>query len=169
MLFPLNIAHRGGAQLWPENTLPAFIAAARAGFDAAELDVQLTRDGRLVVFHDFRLKPRLCRKGGEWLRPRRLRRPPLIRNMSFDELRAWDVGRARPGSLYARRHARVSWTDDTPMPALSEVIAAVRAINSGFRLFIELKSALRRGLSAPPEELADAVVDELQAQRYFDS
>src|SRR5215469_11205901 len=56
MSVELNIAHRGGAQLWPENTLPAFIAAASAGSDAAELDVQLTHDDRLIVFHDFRLK-----------------------------------------------------------------------------------------------------------------
>ena len=65
----LNIAHRGGARLWPENTLYAFAQAARAGCDGAELDLQLTRDGRLVVFHDYRLKPELCRSpGGRWLK-----------------------------------------------------------------------------------------------------
>ena len=48
------LAHRGlyGAdQNPPENTLPAFAAAAEAGY-GIELDVQLTRDGEVVVFHD---------------------------------------------------------------------------------------------------------------------
>lgn len=165
MSFPLNIAHRGGAQLWPENTLPAFVAAACAGFDAAELDVQLTRDDRLVLFHDFRLKRDLCRNpAGRWLPL--LRRRSAIRDLSFAELRKFQVGRARPGSLYARRHSGVTPFDATPMPSLAEVIAAVKAANPRFRLFIELKTSLRTGLSAPAEALAEAVLDELQAAKF---
>ncbi len=49
---PYLFAHRGGAALAPENTLAAFDVAARLGADAIELDVQLTKDGELVVFHD---------------------------------------------------------------------------------------------------------------------
>jgi glycerophosphoryl diester phosphodiesterase len=49
---PLVIAHRGGAGLWPENTLHAFERAAELGADVLELDVRLTADGALVVFHD---------------------------------------------------------------------------------------------------------------------
>ena len=164
----LNIAHRGGAQLWPENTLPAFVCAAQAGYDAAELDVQLTRDGRLVVFHDFRLKPGLCRDlHGQWLRVRRFRRPALLRDLDFAELREFDVGRAKPGSLYARRHAHVTPFDGARMPSLSEVIAAVRGVNAQFRLFIEIKTALRGGISAPAEAVAEAVVDEIGARGFF--
>jgi glycerophosphoryl diester phosphodiesterase len=166
---PLNIAHRGGAQLWPENTLPAFRSAAAAGYDAAELDVQLTRDDRLVVFHDFRLKPGLCRTAhGEWLRRRRFGRPSAIRDLSFSELQQYDVGRAKPGTLYARRHAHVAWQDGVPMPLLSDVIAAVQAADPRFRLFIEIKTALsRRAVSAPAEAVADAVLDELRAQQFL--
>ena len=50
----VNYAHRGlysKNQDPPENSLPAFEAAAEAGF-GIELDVQLTRDGEVVVFHD---------------------------------------------------------------------------------------------------------------------
>lgn len=165
MLFPLNIAHRGGAQLWPENTLPAFVAAASAGFDAAELDVQLTRDDRLIVFHDFRLKRDLCRSpAGRWLPL--LRRTPAISSLAFAELRRFEVGRARPGSIYARRHSAVTPSDGTPMPSLAEVIAAVKQANRAFRLFIEFKTSVRPGLSAPPEALADAVLDELRAAEF---
>lgn len=160
---PLNIAHRGGAQLWPENTLPAFRSAVAAGYDAAELDVQLTRDDRLIVFHDFRLKPGLCRAAtGEWLRRPRFTRLPAIRELSYLELQQYEVGRAKPGSLYARRHTRVAWGDNIRMPSLTDVIGAVRVANPRFQLFIEIKTAAsRRGLSAPAEAVADAVLDEL--------
>jgi glycerophosphoryl diester phosphodiesterase len=49
---PVVIAHRGGAGLWPENTLHAFERALVAGADVIEMDVRSTRDGRLVIHHD---------------------------------------------------------------------------------------------------------------------
>jgi glycerophosphoryl diester phosphodiesterase len=49
---PLAIAHRGGAGLWPENTLYAFERASALGVDVIETDVHATRDGELVIFHD---------------------------------------------------------------------------------------------------------------------
>ena len=51
----LAIAHRGGARLRPENTLPAFAHAVSLGVDAIELDVRLSRDGHPVVIHDAQL------------------------------------------------------------------------------------------------------------------
>ena len=48
----LNIAHRGASGTFPENTVSAFRAAIDAGADMCELDVQLTRDGAVVVIHD---------------------------------------------------------------------------------------------------------------------
>jgi glycerophosphoryl diester phosphodiesterase len=53
---PRLIAHRGGALLAPENTLPAFAEAARRGYRAIECDVALTRDGVPVLLHDRTLK-----------------------------------------------------------------------------------------------------------------
>lgn len=53
---PLIIAHRGGSAAAPESTAAAIREASRAGADMVELDVQLTRDGRLVIFHDERLE-----------------------------------------------------------------------------------------------------------------
>lgn len=49
---PLVISHRGNGFGRPENTLPAFAAAAAAGVDGVELDVRLTADGVPVVIHD---------------------------------------------------------------------------------------------------------------------
>jgi glycerophosphoryl diester phosphodiesterase len=49
---PLVFAHRGGAALAPENTLAAFENGLAAGSDGIELDVRVSRDGRVVVHHD---------------------------------------------------------------------------------------------------------------------
>ncbi len=158
---PLNIAHRGGAKLWPENTLFAFEQAAAARFDGAELDVQLSRDGKLVAFHDFHLKPELCRHpDGSWLARREWR---LIRDLPASDIQAFDVGRIKPRTLYAQRHRVLHPRDGERIPLLSDVIASVRTLNPNFRLFIELKtSAEDRSLSAAPETMAEAVVVQLR-------
>jgi len=52
---PAIVAHRGGALLWPENSLAAIHGALALGADGVDVDVHLTRDGRVVVHHDARL------------------------------------------------------------------------------------------------------------------
>ncbi|MEC8978652.1 MAG: glycerophosphodiester phosphodiesterase [Candidatus Thermoplasmatota archaeon] len=49
---PLIIAHRGGADIFPENTMVAFEGAAMIGVDMLEIDFQLTSDNRLITMHD---------------------------------------------------------------------------------------------------------------------
>jgi glycerophosphoryl diester phosphodiesterase len=51
----VRIAHRGASAQYPENTLLAFEQAIAQGVDMIELDVNLTRDGELVVIHDTSL------------------------------------------------------------------------------------------------------------------
>ena len=50
---PQIIAHRGASYLAPENTLAAFRKAMEVGADGVEMDVQQTKDGGLVIHHDF--------------------------------------------------------------------------------------------------------------------
>lgn len=50
--FPLVISHRGGKDLFPENTAYAFEQSMLLGVDALELDVHLTKDNQLVTIHD---------------------------------------------------------------------------------------------------------------------
>jgi glycerophosphoryl diester phosphodiesterase len=76
---PLIIAHRGDVREAPENTLPAFLRALAAGADGIELDVRLTRDNQLVVFHDRYLDRTSNGRG------------PL-NHRTFAEIRALDVG-----------------------------------------------------------------------------
>lgn len=48
----LIFGHRGAAGTFPENTMPSFQEAARLGANGIELDVQMTKDGTIVVIHD---------------------------------------------------------------------------------------------------------------------
>jgi glycerophosphoryl diester phosphodiesterase len=48
----LNIAHQGGEDEFPSNTLYAFKKAVRAGADMLELDLGVTKDGKVIVMHD---------------------------------------------------------------------------------------------------------------------
>ena len=53
---PLVWAHRGASAYAPENTLTSFEKAVNLGADGIELDIQLTRDERIVVIHDETLE-----------------------------------------------------------------------------------------------------------------
>ena len=50
---PELIGHRGAPRERPENTIASFLRALDLGADAIELDVHATRDGVVVVHHDF--------------------------------------------------------------------------------------------------------------------
>jgi glycerophosphoryl diester phosphodiesterase len=60
---PLVFAHRGGALLAPENTMPALDNGLALGADGLEIDVQLSRDGVAVVIHDRTLDRTTDRRG----------------------------------------------------------------------------------------------------------
>jgi glycerophosphoryl diester phosphodiesterase len=84
--WPMALAHRGGAEEGPENTMAAFENAVKLGFSCIEIDVQTTRDGVPLVFHDARLERMTDRTGAvsettwEELRgPRVLGREPIPR------------------------------------------------------------------------------------------
>ena len=72
-------AHRGDQGIAPENTIPSFIAAAKAGAQQIEFDVQLTKDGKLVVMHDLTVDRTTNGKGA-------------VSDLSFEEIRTLDAG-----------------------------------------------------------------------------
>ncbi len=146
-----NIAHRGGAQLMPENTLAAFADAMARGCDGAELDVQLSADGVVVVHHDYRLNPGYCRgPDGRWLTGE----TPRIKDLTVAELQVYDVGCPAPAGDYAYAHPLLAAVDGEPIPTLADVIALTEG---KFLLFVELKSGASPD-SAAPEALADAAL-----------
>lgn len=88
----LIVGHRGLSERHVENSLEGFVSARNSGIDGVELDVQLTRDGKVVVFHDNELV-RLCGKKG------------YVWDHTLNELRRFNLG---------GRHETI--------PALSEVL-----------------------------------------------
>jgi len=157
---PWNIAHRGGAALMPENTLAAFADAAARGCDGAELDVQLTSDGVVVVHHDFQLKAGLARKDGVWL----TEAGPRIKDLTLAELRQFDVGATQPGGDYARVHPLLK-PINAPVPTLDEVAALAAAHR--FILFVELKCDASED-SADPVALVEAAHAVIAAHGLLD-
>jgi glycerophosphoryl diester phosphodiesterase len=77
--WPVNIAHRGGAGLAPENTLEGFREGLRVGAGALELDVHTTADGHVVVIHDATVDRTTDSTG-------------TVREMTLAELKRLDAG-----------------------------------------------------------------------------
>ena len=73
-----NFAHRGFSGKYPENTMLAFKKAIEAGVDGIELDVQLTKDGEIVIIHDETIDRTTDGKG-------------LVADYSYEELCSFDA------------------------------------------------------------------------------
>ena len=110
----LNIAHRGASGNFPENTVCAFRAAIDAGAEMCELDVQLSRDGAIVVIHDETVERTTDGKGE-------------VAELTLEELKRLDAGaKFKGGAVKGER-----------IPTLDEVFS----VTSGkCGLNIELKA-----------------------------
>jgi glycerophosphoryl diester phosphodiesterase len=153
MLRPVQvIGHRGARGLFPENTLEGFQASIDLGVRSFELDVGMTADGVVVVSHDLALNPAITRDAaGQWLSGT----APLIRHLTFDALRTYDVGRIRPGTRYRMLHRAQKGCDGASIPTLAEVLR----LFSDATFIIELKTDPRHpDWTADPAALADAVL-----------
>ena len=120
---PLVIGHRGHSAAAPENTMVAFEAAVAAGADMIELDVTLSRDGRLAVIHDETLDRTTDGAG-----------PVSARSLA--ELRALDAG-AWFGPAFAGQR----------LPLLEEVL---EAFGSRVLVNVEIKPEAARVPSPEP-------------------
>lgn len=129
--------HRGARGLAPENTLAGFARALEIGVSTVELDCGVTKDGVVVVSHDRLLSPDHTRDAAG----RFLSAPgPAIVDLSYEELRQYDVGRIRPGSEYAAAFPEQQPVDGERIPRLADVFALVeRSGNRTVRFNIETK------------------------------
>jgi glycerophosphoryl diester phosphodiesterase len=107
------LAHRGASAYAPENTLAAFRLAVEQKADWLEMDVQQTKDGRLVVFHDLRMERTTNGFG------------PL-RELTLEQVQQLDAG-SWYGSNFAGER----------VPTFEEAVALAR--ESGIRIFPEVK------------------------------
>lgn len=110
---PYIIAHRGASGQAPENTLSAFEKAIEIGVDMVELDVHLTKDGKVVVIHDEKLD-RTTNMTGE------------IKEMTWDEMKDADAG-----SWYGEQFK------GEKLPTLDD---ALKQINGRTKVLIEIKN-----------------------------
>lgn len=110
-------AHRGCSQRYPENTLLAFEKACEIkGLTGIELDVQLTRDGEMVVIHDERVDRTTEGIG-------------FVRDYTLKELK--------------RLHIYADVNPSQQIPTIEEVLVLLEPkINAGLRLNIELKNSI---------------------------
>jgi len=95
----LRVGHRGARGHAPENTMASFALAASMGVDAVETDVQLSRDGEVVLIHDHTVDRTTDGRG-------------FVRDLTLAELKALDAG-----GWYDRRHA------GERIPTLEELLA----------------------------------------------
>jgi len=150
--------HRGARGLAPENTLPAFAAALSHGVDNLELDLQITRDGHLVIGHDPALKSYIARgPDGKWVTDP----GPVIWHSTLEEIRRYDVGRLDPNSRYGQTYPEQKPVDGTRLPTFDEFMALVRRSGAGetLRFNIEIKLDPREPDLAPSaEQYAEATV-----------
>jgi glycerophosphoryl diester phosphodiesterase len=146
--------HRGARGLMPENTLPAFERAAEIGVATLELDVGITKDGAVIVAHDRRLNPEITRDAqGRWIATP----GPRIRDLTFAELKAFDVGGIKPDTAYARQ-----FSSQTPVPGTSmPLLAAVAALPGRFNIETKI-SPLAPDDTLDPEAFARILIAEIR-------
>lgn len=112
---PLIWAHRGASAFAPENTLPAFQKAADLGADGVELDIQMTKDGQIVVIHDERIDR--TSDGSGW-----------VKDFTLAELRRYNYQKTRP------EYGHVD------IPLMEEVFELLKP--TGLSINIELKTGV---------------------------
>jgi glycerophosphoryl diester phosphodiesterase len=117
-MLPAIVAHRGDAEHFPENTLPALEAAWRRGFTHVEFDVQVSADGVPFVIHDTALE-RTTRSTGD------------VRLMMSGQLDGIDAGEP---ARFGRTHA------GTSLPRLAAVVELMGVLPDA-RAFVEVKRA----------------------------
>jgi glycerophosphoryl diester phosphodiesterase len=120
----LTSAHRGEHHRHPENSLPAIKAAADAGVDYVELDIRTTSDGQLVLMHDATVNRMTNGKG-------------KVGGMTFDEIRALDLGARFPGQFPGLK-----------VPTFDEALALAK--ERGIGIYVHCKVAA-------PQQLVDAI------------
>lgn len=117
-------AHRGCSYAWPENTIQAFEAACKLPVAGIELDIQLTKDGQIVVIHDERVD-RTTDGTGE------------VRTFTLKELKRLNI-QTNPAADGSGEY--------TQIPTIEEVFETVRPYcqRSGMLINIELKNSIIR-------------------------
>lgn len=150
--------HRGARGLSPENSLASYRTALAIGVDKVDMDVGMTKDGIVVVTHDYCLNPDITRDAhGNWLS----RDDIFIKDLTFAELQSYDISSTKPGSLYSTLFPHQYANERATIPSLMEVISFVKNASQGRVGFqIEIKTNPEHPKwTASPEKFAKAIAD----------
>ena len=134
-------AHRGGRDARAENTLYAFAYAMELGVTTLEMDMQLTKDGRLVISHNPVMNWMLAKGPDGQYAPKQ--NPPDIRTMNLAEVQQYDMGVMNPaaGGYYDLHGKTQIATPGAQMPTLEQVFELANAYGNKKVIFnIETKS-----------------------------
>lgn len=133
-----NYAHRGGAGLLPENTLEAIQRSLELKIDVIDMDIGITQDNLIVLYHDTLLNPDITRNAKqEWLS----KPGPAVKHLSYHDLQQYDVGKINPHSTYAKYFpAQRSLNTPVRIPTLQQAISLIKASKKAVRLQIEIKT-----------------------------
>ncbi|WP_346356018.1 glycerophosphodiester phosphodiesterase [Azotosporobacter soli] len=133
-------AHRGGRDARPENTLVSFAYAMELGVTTLEMDMQMTKDGQLVISHNPVLSPNLTKgPDGKYVAADKYD----IRTMTLAEVKQFDVGTMNPaaGGYYDGHGKTQLSVPGTKIPTLEEVFELANAYGNKKVIFnIETKS-----------------------------
>jgi glycerophosphoryl diester phosphodiesterase len=156
--------HRGTRSLRPENTLPAFSKAIEGGATTLEIDILVTADNQLVIYHDFFLNKDLC----TYLDGTPITKEVLVRSLTLEEIKTLDAGSKANPDFPAQL-----LIPGTQVPTLQELFDFINTSShpnaKKVRLNIELKRDLRfPEWTLPPEKLADAVITQVRRNGFSD-
>ena len=132
-------AHRGGRDVRPENTLYSYAYAIELGATSIECDMQLTKDGQIVMSHNPILNSDITRdENGNYIENNKYD----IRLMTVDELKKFDVGVMDPNcGEYYDLHGKTQFTYDAKIPTLEELMQLIQSYDDkNIVLNIETKS-----------------------------
>lgn len=132
-------AHRGGRDVRPENTLYSYAYAIELGATSIECDMQLTKDGQIVMSHNPILNSDITRdENGNYIENNKYD----IRLMTVDELKKFDVGIMDPNcGEYYDLHGKTQFTYDAKIPTLEELMQLIQSYgDKNIVLNIETKS-----------------------------
>lgn len=132
-------AHRGGRDVRPENTLYSYAYAIELGATSIECNMQLTKDGQIVMSHNPILNSDITRdENGNYIENNKYD----IRLMTVDELKKFDVGVMDPNcGEYYDLHGKTQFTYDAKIPTLEELMQLIQSYgDKNIVLNIETKS-----------------------------
>lgn len=130
------VGHRGARGLAPESTLPGYKIAIQKGVQYIDMDIVMTKDHELVVFHDLALNPDITRDSkGAWIKNK-----ILIKELTLKELKKFNVGAIKPGSFYHQLFPHQKPIKNASIPTLKEIMIYAKKLNKNIRFQIEIKT-----------------------------